>query len=160
MIAANQPHEDWHFVTIPAENCKGKDMSTVERCDEEAAKALHEAGLNLTDMLMERFATHCASKVTEGRYKTSVYGLVHRGDADELSDACNEEMLARQSEFRWRCPQAGSTSRGARECSVTGQVNALLHGQGVQEGVRGDHQGVPRDQQSAVGARVGLRRGV
>jgi hypothetical protein len=96
MIKANQPEDDWHFITVPAENCRGKDMSTPERCEAEAARAmLEEAGLGMNGTSL----VGC----TKGKYKTSVHADICEDPEMLLSVSC-KTLTARQDEFPWRCP--------------------------------------------------------
>jgi hypothetical protein len=96
MIKANQPEDEWHFITVPAENCRGKDMSTLERCKAEAARAmLEEAGLGMNGLSLVR--------CTKGKYKTSVHADICEDPEMLLSVSC-KTLTARQDEFSWRCP--------------------------------------------------------
>lgn len=107
MIRDNQPHEDWHFVTVPAENCRGKDMSTEKRCREEAVIALHEeAFMDYDDNVHE----YCA-KVTTGKFKTSVHAVGLKDRERAFADM-ETEMRDRQDEFQWRCPHNWAGARG------------------------------------------------
>lgn len=98
MIKANQPKDDWHFITVPAENCRGKDMSTPERCEAEAARAMREeAGLSC--------APSATSLVgcTKGKHKTSVHAFLCN-DPEVLFHKSTATLQVRQDKFPWRCP--------------------------------------------------------
>ena len=110
MIKANQPHDDWHFVTIPAENCRGKDMRTPQRCKSEALKALREEAM--VDYENEFDESQFCQKITEGKYNTSVHGLVCADHKKLLSDSQTEQET-RHAEIHWRCPHNWAGARGA-----------------------------------------------
>lgn len=98
MIKANQPRDEWHFITTPAESCRGKDMSTPERCKAEAARAMREeAGLSSVPSAIS--LVEC----TKGKYKTSVHALVCE-NPEVLFLLSTATLQARQNEFPWRCP--------------------------------------------------------
>jgi len=98
MIKANQPEDDWHFITVPAENCRGKDMSTPERCKDEVARAMREeAGLSSVP------SASSVVKCTTGKYKTSAHALICK-DPEPLLSVSRETLTARQDIFPWRCP--------------------------------------------------------
>jgi len=98
MIKANQPEDDWHFITVPAENCRGKDMSTPERCEAEAARAMREeAGLSCAPS-----ATSLV-ECTKGKYKTSVHAFLCN-DPEVLLYKSTATLQVRQDKFPWRCP--------------------------------------------------------
>ena len=98
VIKANQPEDDWHFITVPAENCRGKDMSTPERCAAEAARAMREeAGL------LSAPSESSLVKCTEGKYKTSVHAFLCN-DPMALLHKSTATLQVRQDEFPWRCP--------------------------------------------------------
>ncbi len=107
MIKANQPEDDWHFITVPAENCRGKDMSTPERCKDEVARAMREeAGVTNWPAVIFRLL-----ECTKGKYKTSV-GVGFCVDPETLLSVSRETLTARQDEFPWRCPHNWPGVRG------------------------------------------------
>jgi hypothetical protein len=107
LVKANQPDEQWHNVTVPAENCRGKDMTTTDSRRAEAARALQEeAGL-----LLDASSLNGPTGVTKGKYKTSVHAIVVTSGDKTLEDS-QQTLDFRQQAFPWWCPHNWPGARG------------------------------------------------
>ena len=118
LIKANQPQKSWHFHSHYGD-CDKKDMSTMELRTAEMRRALDEEG---GLVFSHHDALNGVTKVTDGKYKTSVHGLMVVSDQDILRTS-RGVLAQRQLEFPWQCPHNWP---GARDRALKNKFEKLV----------------------------------